>query len=248
MDTFPDKYYSHDHSLNILELISLYDSFMDSLTVIADMGCGAGLDIRWWATLESRDDPPVPYNYTCYAIDKDISQLDDMPKNVIPIQGNFEDKLMPRKIDLLWSHDAFQYAINPMATLKSWNEQMSDNGMLVLILPQTSNHQYNRYVSRVHSGCYYNHTVSHLLYMLAVNGFDCKDSYMYKAVNDPWIYLAVYKSSTPPMDPMTTTWYDLIEKDMLHPSLVASINKYGHLRQEDIILPFLDKQWYFVKD
>lgn len=248
-DNFQNKYDSHDHSLRILELISLYDSFMDSLSVIADMGCGEGLDINWWATLESRDEPPVPYNYTCYAVDRDISKIGtNLPKNIIPIEGDFETKLLPRLVDLMWCHDAFQYATNPLGTLKNWNEQMNVNGMLVLILPQTSGHQYNRFVNRVHSGSYFNHNICNLLYMLAVSGFDCRDSYMYKAPNDPWIHLAVYKSVEPPMDPAKTTWYDLIEKNMLHDSLVASISKYGYLRQEDIILPFLDKQWYFVKD
>lgn len=249
MDNFRDKYESHDHSLRVMELISLYDSFMDSLTVIADMGCGSGLDINWWATAMTRDDPPVPYNYTCYAVDKDFSQLtDDLPDNVIKIQGNFEEKLLPRTVDVMWSHDSFQYALNPLQTLKNWNEQMSLNGMLVLVVPQTSNYQYNRHVNRVYDGCFFQYNVCNLMYMLAVNGFDCKDSYMYKAPNDPWVHLAVYKTDIAPMDPATTRWYDLAEKGLLHESLVASINKHGHLRQEDIILPWLDKDWYFVKD
>ena len=50
------------------------------------------------------------------------------------------------------------------------------------------------------------------------------------------------------MDPATTRWYDLVEKGMLHDSLAASVNKFGYLRQEDIILPWLDKNFYFAKD
>jgi hypothetical protein len=249
MDAFNNGRESHEHSLRVLEIISCYDSFLDSLSVVADMGCGSGEDISWWATLETRDDPPVPYNYTCYAVDKDIKQLsNDLPENVIKLEGNFEDRIIPRTVDLMWSHDSFQYAINPLQTLKNWNAQMSVNGMLVIIVPQTSNYQYNRFVNRVYDGCFYQYNVCNLLYMLAVNGFDCKDSYMYKAPNDPWIHLAVYKTDVAPMDPATTRWYDLVEKGLLHESLVASINKHGHLRQEDIILPWLDKDWYFVKD
>ena len=248
MDLFRDRYESHDHSLRMLDLISTYDGFMDSLTVIADMGAGSGLDINWWATAETNDDPPVPYNYVCYAIDKNISKLTDLPKNVQVIQGNFEEKLVPRTIDLLWCHDAFQYALNPIGTLKSWNEQMTVNGMLAITVPQSSNYLYNRLVNRVYDGCFYSHTVCNLIYMLAVNGFDCRDSYMYKAPNDPWIHLAVYKTDVEPMDPATTRWYDLADKGLLHDSLMASINKHGHLRQEDIILPWLDRDWYLVKD
>ena len=248
-DNFKDKYDSHDHSCRVLELISVFDAFMDSLTVIADMGAGEGLDINWWATAETRDDEPQPYNYVCYAVDKDISKLDpELPDNVTKIQADFETVKLPKKVDVLWCHDAFQYAVNPLATLKHWNELMNVNGMLVIMLPQTSNYQYNRFVNRVHDGCFFSYNVCNLLYMLAVNGFDCKDSYMYKAPNDPWIHLAVYKTDVPPMDPATTRWYDLVDKGLLHDSIVTSVNKHGYLRQEDIILPWLDKEWYFVQD
>ena len=248
VDTFKDRYDSHDHSLRVLEILSGYDSFMDSLQVVADMGSGHGLDINWWATAETRDEYPQPYNFTCYAVDKDHSGNDYELPNLHKITGNFEERLLPRKVDLMWCHDAFQYGINPLATLKLWNEQMSINGMLVIIVPQTFNYRFNRLVNRVHDGCFFTYNICNLIYMLTVNGFDCKDSYMYKEPNDPWIHLAVYKTETPPMDPATTRWYDLVEKGMLHDSLAASVNKFGYLRQEDIILPWLDKQFYFAKD
>jgi hypothetical protein len=247
-DYFQNIYDSHDHSLRVLEILTGYDSFIDSLTVIVDMGAGAGLDINWWATLETRDEEPLPLNYDCYAVDTNISRLDGLPSNVTVMQQDFETVKLPKKADVIWCHDAFQFALNPMATLKNWNEQMNVNGMLMLILPQTSNHEYNRFMNRVYDFQYFNYNVCNLLYMLAVNGFDCKDSYMYKAPNDPWIHLAVYKSDVPPMDPRTTRWLDLDEKGMLHSSLSASIQQYGYLRQEDILLQWLDKNLYFVKD
>ena len=48
MALFKNPEESHAHSLGILNLLPEYDTFLDSLTVIADMGCGAGLDARWW--------------------------------------------------------------------------------------------------------------------------------------------------------------------------------------------------------
>ena len=59
MALFKNAYASHDHSLEILNMLYGYDSFLDNLKVIADMGCGAGLDTEWWATLETRDDPQI---------------------------------------------------------------------------------------------------------------------------------------------------------------------------------------------
>jgi hypothetical protein len=249
-DKFRNSAESHEHSLRILEILTGYDAFLDSLSTVADMGCGAGHDIDWWANLATRDDEPQPYNYNCYAIDRDLTQLIPLlPANVIPIKSNFEKKIeLEHSVDLMWCHDAFQYALNPLKTLKQWNEMMTVNGMLIMMLPQTSGYEYNRFVNRVHDNQFFSYNVCNLLYMLAVNGFDCRDSYMYKAENYPWFHVAVYKSDIKPMDPAKTTWAELDEKGLLHNSIAGSIRKHGYLRQEDILLPWLDKQLYFVKD
>ena len=247
---FRNSYDSHDHSRGILDLIYGYDSFLDSLSVVADFGCGIGLDVEWWATLETRDDPPEPRDYLVYAVDKEnkiephIAEL----KNVKFIQADFEDdNILPRKVDLLWSHDSFQYAVNPLNTLKVWNEQMSMNGMLVLNVPLAQTYSYDRIQTRSFNGCYYNHNLCTLLYMLAVNGFDCRDCYIYTAQNYGWVHIAVYKSMSP-MDPASTTWYDLIDKNLVHDSIITSLNTYGHVRQEDLIFTWLDKDWRFARN
>lgn len=237
------------HSLKILNQLREYDSFLDSLKTIADMGCGTGEDINWWATLETRDDPPKPYNYTCFAVDSDDSKLSQIPNlpNIIKRNKDFETaNLFSKKIDLMWSHDSLQYSLNPLETLKQWNESMNVNGMLIISVPQHTGVEYNRFYSRSHSGCYYHFTPVNLIYMLAVNGFDCRDAYMLKQFNDPWLQIAVYKSDTKPMSPSTTTWQDLVATGLLNPTVVESITKYGYLRQEDIVYPWLDKENYFV--
>ena len=249
MDQFKNAFESHEHSLQTLELIYGYDSFLDSLEVICDMGAGAGLDAEWWATLHTREDPPTPRNYTVFAVDRDIGKIQPQVKelpNVKCIEGDFEKRLLPRKVDLMWAHDTFQYALNPLETLKNWNLQMNVNGMLVMTLPQNMTYVYNRLNFRTVSYNYHNYNICNLVYMLAVNGFDCRDAYFYKNVNNNWIHAAVYKSCDP-MDPATTSLYDLAEKDLLHPTVVESLNTYGHIRQEDIVYPWLDKDFYLVK-
>ena len=62
-----------------------------------------------------------------------------------------------------------------------------------------------------------------------------------KNPNDPWIHAVVYKSEHPPMDPRTTRWYDLAEKNLLPESAAESVNRRGFLAQPDLLLPWIDK-------
>lgn len=236
------------HSEMILGCLREYDSFLGSLKYIADLGCGTGEDITWWATLESRDTPPEPYNYVCWAVDRDgskLAQIPDLPR-LHKLPADFTVKCLPGEADLIFAHDVLQYSHNPLDTLRIWNEQMNVNGMLVLSVPMHTGVEYNRFYSRSHSGCYYNFTPASLIYMLAVNGFDTRDAYLLKKFNDPWINMAVYKSDVAPMNPATTSWYDLIDTGLLHPSVINSLNKYGHVRQEELLYPWLDKENYYV--
>jgi hypothetical protein len=251
MDHFKNTEDSHAHSRAVLDMLYEYDSFMDSLEVVADMGAGSGADANWWATLYTRDDPPEPHNYVVYAVDEDIGQIDPeylKNENLVPIQGDFETRVVPRKVDLLWSHDSFQYAMNPLETLKVWNQTMNVNGMLVMILPQHQNYRYNRMVTRSYSGSYHHYNVCNLIYMLAVNGFDTRDCFFYKTLNDQWLHLAVYKSDIEPMNPKTTTWWDLADLGLLSDSVCDSLSRHGHVRQEDIIVRWFDKDFYFIRD
>jgi hypothetical protein len=113
--------------------------------------------------------------------------------------------------------------------------------MLVLILPQTTNMEFNRQAFDQPSGCYYNHTMVSLIHMLAVTGWDCRSGFFSKAPGDPWLRAIVYKSDLAATDPRTTTWYNLAERGLLPTSAEESVNRYGYLRQHDLVLPWLDK-------
>lgn len=237
------------HSTHILDTIQQYDTFLESLRHVADLGCGTGEDIHWWATLMNNDDPPQPYNFNCFAVDVDGNKLASVPKlpNIHTVENKFDaENLFPVIIDLIWAHDSLQYSTNPLHTLRMWNSYMNVNGMLLLSVPQHTGIEYDRQYSRGHNGCYFHYNPINLIYMLAVNGFDCRDAYLLKKFQDPWIQMAVYKTDIAPMDPATTTWFDLADKNLLHPSIVDSVNTNGFVKQEEIVMPWLDKELYFI--
>jgi len=252
MGLFKNAEASYQHSQPIRDLLYQYDSFLDSLEVIADYGCGSGLDIAWWATLTTRDDPPEPRNYLCYAVDKNIKQIDSSLhsyQNVKIFEADIETDIpISRQIDLLWCHDTFQYLTNPLNTLRMWNENMSVNGMMILSIPQSIHYEHNRLNNVSHSGWYFNHNVVNLMYMLAVNGFDCRDAYFYKDPNDMWLHAAVYKSDVAPMDTKNTTWHDLIDANLVNESVKNCVDRYGYVKQEELITTWLDKDYYRIQE
>lgn len=253
MEQFKNDTESHEHSLITLDTLYGYDSFLDSLEFIADFGCGSGLDTNWWATLETRDSPPEPRNYKVYAIDKNIDQFDNsiaMHPNVHTFDYDLDDQyfLLPKPVDFVWCHNTFQYMINPVNALKTWNKSMNVNAMMVLILPQSQHYQYNRFLAHSYNNVYFNYNIVNLMYMLAVNGFDCQDAYFLKEENSPWLHAAVYKSDIPPMDPTTTNWYHLAELNLLNDSVVSCLKRYGHVRQEEIVTAWLDKDFHYSKE
>lgn len=253
MAQFKNSIESHQHSLQTLETLYGYDSFLDSIEVVADLGCGAGLDSQWWATLMTREDPPEPRNYRVFSIDQNSKCFDNSVRSLENIYF-FEDNLdqghlaLPGKADFMWCHDVFQFITEPLRALKSYNENLNVNGMLMLIFPQASRYVYNRYQNSSYNFCYYNYNLINLMYMLAVNGFDCNDAYFKKIENDPWIYAAVYKSNIEPMDPRSTSWYNLSELGLLNESVIQSLNRYGYIKQEDIVTKWLDKDFHFPKE
>jgi SAM-dependent methyltransferase len=251
MALFKNAHESHQHSLEVLNILYGYDSFLDNLSVIADMGCGAGFDAEWWATLYTRDDPPEPHNYTVYAVDQNIGMLEPeilkANPNIIPIDKNFEERVIPRKVDLIWSHDSFQYAKNPLKCLASWKDTMNVNGMLILSVPQTTYMYNNRLVVTNHSHQYYSYNILNLIYMLALSGFDCRDAYFYRKENTPWLYAGVYASEHDPL-PEHASWHDLADRRLINDSMMNSLNRYGHARLEDLVVSWFDKNLYQISN
>lgn len=239
---------SHNHSLITLNALFEYDDFMESIKTLADMGCGTGLDLEWWATRTTRDDRRRSLDIQCTGIDL----IESVPvahkyKNIRYQQQDFCDPIMvhKKKFDVIWCHDAFQYVIDPFTTLRNWYDVASDNAMLILILPQTTNVDSNRLSFEQTNGCYWHWTLVNLMHVLAVSGWDCGAGFFRKEINDPWLHAVVYKSKHKPLDPKKITWYELSDLGLLPDSAVKCINKFGYLKQRELLLPWLDRSLHW---
>lgn len=234
---------SHQHSLQTLNQLYEYDDFMLSIRSVADLGCGTGEDLIWWATRTTRDDRQTKLNIKCQGIDI----LDRLPiatqyPNIIYQRTNFEGKIhAPNKFDILWCHNAFQYAINPIQTLINWRDISSEGAMLALTIPQTTNIRHKDLDFTQRDGCYYHYTIVNLIHMLAITGWDCKSGFFKKNSTDNWLHAIVYKSDLSPFDLKNTRLYDLVDAKLLPNSADKSILAKGYLDQADLVLPWLNK-------
>jgi SAM-dependent methyltransferase len=234
---------SHRHSLQVLNALYEYDDFMESIATVADLGCGTGEDLEWWATRTTRDDSPRPLNIQCQGIDLlDLLPVAKKHANITYQRTDFEGKInSPEKgFDILWCHDAFQCCVNPVQTLSNWWHITSAGGMLAISVPQTVLIHRGRMAYHLDTGCLYHHTMVSLIHMLAMSGWDCRSGFFLQRSADPWIHAIVYKSSHAPMNPKTTTWHLLSELELLPESADRGIYAHGHLRQQDLILPWLN--------
>lgn len=234
---------SHQHSLETLNLLQEHDDFMFSIKTVIDLGCGNGDDLKWWATRTTRDENPQPLNIDCTGVDcnSSISQLKDHANIKYQIT-DFETAITPLKggYDILWCHDAFQYATGPLKTLSNWWDLASPGGMLYIGMPITQRIHQRQLDYHLTNGSYYHHTLVSLIYMLATCGWDCRFGFFKQTIQDNWVHACVYKSEQAPMDPKTTSWYKLSELNLLPASADKSIHAHGYLRQQDLIIPWLD--------
>jgi len=241
--TFAHPEDSHLHSLHVLNRLYEYDDFMASIKTVLDLGCGLGDDLAWWATRTTRDENPQPLNIRCTGIDlaPELS-LTSRHSNVFYQSGDFEDTIPapPEGFDVLWCHDSFQYAHAPVATLSRWWHLASPGAMLYLAVPVTQRVHRGQLDYHLPSGSYYHYTMVNLIYMLATAGWDCRGGFLRQSPMDPWIHAVVYKSMHAPQDPKTITWHALSELKLLPESADRSIFAHNYLRQQDLVVPWLD--------
>jgi len=241
--SFTSQEQAFQHSKkHILDLFYQYDDFMESIGRVVDLGCDTeALNMLWFANATTRDEQELPLNIKCVG-QSDIDKL-LVKHNSISFQKGAPELLSKtkKKFDILYCYDTLHFILDPYQALRNWWNIANKDAMLVIAVKQTTNVEFNVLEYNTQMNYKHHYTVPILLYMLAVNGWDCKGGFFKKAIDDPWIYVVVYRSDIKPMNPQTTNLYNLIEDTELLPDVaVKSIEKYGMIRQKDLVLPWLD--------
>lgn len=236
-------------SAGILNALREHDDFMESIQNLVDLGCGSGDDLIWWATQTTRDDSARPLNIRCVGVDK-FEQFTVAKKypNMTYQPTDFEKIVHTpvNKFDILWCHDAFQYCRHPLETLIKWRDIASAGAMLVIAVPQTIGIKQGQLTCDLPSGVFYHHTMVSLIYMLSLSGWDCRAGFFQQRPKDPWIRAVVYNSDQPARPPESISWYDLMDTGLLPETAEKSIHAHGYLRQQDLVLPWLDHNLYCI--
>jgi hypothetical protein len=109
------------------------------------------------------------------------------------------------------------------------------------MVPQTTNLELNRENFEQADHCYWHWTLVNLIHVLAVSGWDCAPGFFLKRPGDEWLNVIVYRSDQAPLDPRTTRWYDLCDRGLLPETAENGIQRWGYLRQQDLVLPWIDR-------
>lgn len=245
MNLFSSDKESHEHSLETINFIEKYESYLMGIRTIYDMGCGSGKDAHYWTTLKYFSNGyMIPYSFKVVGIDiLPVKLKYDQPRLTF-IEHDFEEYDSGLNADMIWSHDSFRFAQNPLKTLSSWWNILNPNGMLCIITPQTTNIHHGKPVNRTYSGNFYHYTITNLIYMLAVSGFDLRDNRFWRKPGDPWLHLIAYKGEWEPFqNPRNVTWYQLLER--LPERWSHEIKKSGYLKEEVLQTHWINGQFCF---
>lgn len=247
-DTKPGMYnwdtqQSHEHSLVALEMLNQFDDFKRSIKHMADFGCGKGLDLEYWANMREllEDGTEGRYlNFNCVGFDlnaeTNIPSRDNIKYKNFDL--NKDEPMWSVKFDVIWCHNVMQYIYSPVEFLGRVNRNLSKGGMLYLCVPSTVNvlqHRFQHYTPAQH---YNTFTVTQVLYLLALNGFDVKDFYLQKRKYEDIIEVIVYKERDPL--PYSTTWYSMVDQDILNDNMKELVLKNGILSDQGLVTTWVD--------
>lgn len=214
---------------------------------MADFGCGKGLDLEFWANMHTWDEEGNPgrkLNFNCVGFD--LHAEDNVPsrKNIKYKNHDFNknDTIWSVPFDVVWCHNVMQTIYSPVEFLGKVNKAMATGSMLYLCVPSTVSMYQNRFQNYTPSQHFNTFTVSQILYLLALNGFDVKDFYLQKEHFTDIIEVLTYKEREP-FD-YKTSWYELADMDILNDNIKELVLRNNILSDQGLITKWLDGTTY----
>lgn len=234
---------SYAHSLKTLEILNQFDDFKRSIKTMADLGCGSGRDLQYWANMQDYDEDGLPtrdLDIKCIGFDLDCERIKPRRDNIKykNFDLNSTDLMWSVPFDVVWCHNLMQHLYSPVEFLGRVNRSMSMSGMFYLCVPSTVSVLYHTFQNYTPSMHYNTFTVTQIIYLLALNGFDVKDCYISKHKYDDFIEVIAYKQSDPL--PYTTTWYEMVDRELLSDNMKEIVLKNGILSDQGIVARWID--------
>ena len=226
-----------------LEYLNQFDDFKRSIKHMADLGCGNGAHIEYWANMRDTNIDGTPGKYLdigCYGVDLNCKHIEPQRHNIKYRNHDLNTNvaMLPVSVDVVWCHDVMQYIYSPVEFLGRVNRAMTLGGMLYLSVPSTINvvhHMFKNYTPPGHVNTF---TSTQLLYLLGLNGFDIKDFYLQKRKYEDIIQVVVYKERDPL--PYDTTWYAMTDMDIVSDNMREIIMRNGILEDQGLVTTWLD--------
>lgn len=233
----------------VLDLLESHHEFMESLKKVAvfcnnDGAEAARLaDFQWDPTSNKKIGDLEVHVFSTHPIPNANKR-----KNIKIHKANFSETGIKENIfDFILAVDSLRYQHDPFKTLTHWNSILKTDGMLCLNFPQTCYiDDLSKWKIESYSRCYYSWNLLNLIHVLATCGFDCRDGHFKQTQHNPWVWAAVYKNDMQPLNPETTSWYELKEKNLTPISLDECIEKHGYVSNEYLKVEWLDHSVYDI--
>jgi SAM-dependent methyltransferase len=242
-----DNQASHNHSLLALNYLDQFDDFKSSIKHMADFGCGKGLDLEFWANMHTwteEGEPGPKLNFNCVGFD--LNAENNVPnRHNIKYKNydfNTDDVLWSVPFDVVWCHNLMQYMYSPVEFLGRVNRNMATGGMLYLCVPSTVSVFQNRFQNYTPAQHFNTFTVSQIIYLLALNGFDVNDFYLQKEQFVDIIQVVTYKERKPLS--YTTSWYEMADMGILNDNIKEIVLQNNTLSDQGLVTKWLDGTIY----
>lgn len=234
-------------NISVLELLGEHHEFMQTTKQVAVMEDNGGYESAWWSDYRLDEEQTVSHMHIKHFTKSSVRNLNKRDNIEVVNTEVFDTGKDNDTFHIIWANNCLQKSIDPFKTLTHWWNILKEDGMLVVSVPQTSFiNDLSKWQVESYNGEYYSWNILNLIQALAVCGFDCRDGHFKQTRHEPYIWAAVYKGPTKPMDPVTTTWYDLREKNLIPHTLDACIDRFGYAKIDNLKVEWLNHSVYDI--